>query len=48
VLLWVEHTPNEAENDLPAVIHDAGLTGLEEAHLSVHRSATGIVVRADR
>jgi len=48
VLLWIEHTPNDAENDLPAAIRDAGLTGLQEAQLSVHRSATGIVVRADR
>jgi hypothetical protein len=48
VLLWIEHTPNEAENDLPAAIHDAGLEGLQEAQLSVHRSGTGFVVRADR
>lgn len=48
VLLWVEHTPNEAENDLPAAVRDAGLPGLQEAQLSVHRSATGFVVRADR
>jgi hypothetical protein len=48
VLLWYEHTPNEAENDLPAAIEAAGLTGLHEAHLSVTRSPTGFVVRADR
>ena len=43
-----EHTPNEAENDLPAAIEAAGLTGLQEARLSVTRSPTGFVVRADR
>jgi hypothetical protein len=48
VLLWYEHTPNEAENDLPAAIEAAGLTGLQEARLSVTRSPTGFVVRADR
>ena len=47
VLLWVEHTPNDAEADLPAAIREAGLAGLQEAHLSVHRSATGLIVRAD-
>ncbi|HEX9329094.1 MAG TPA: hypothetical protein VF915_21400, partial [Reyranella sp.] len=48
VLLWYEHTPNEAEDDLPAAIEAAGITGLEGARLSVTRSATGFVVRADR
>jgi hypothetical protein len=48
VLLWYEHTPNEAEDDLPAAIEAAGLTGLEGARLSVTRSATGFVLRADR
>ena len=48
VLLWYEHAPNEAENDLPAAIEAAGLTGLQAARLSVTRSATGFVVRADR
>ncbi len=48
VLLWYEHTPNEAENDLPAAIEAAGLTGLQDARLSVTRSRTGFVVRADR
>jgi hypothetical protein len=47
-LLWYEHTPNEAENDLPGAIEAAGLTGLQNAHLSVTRSLTGLVVRADR
>ena len=48
VLLWYEHTPNEAEDDLRAAIEGAGLTGLLGARLSVTRSATGFVVRADR
>ena len=48
VLLWYEHTPNEAENDLPWAIEAAGFTGLERARLSVMRSATGFVLRADR
>jgi hypothetical protein len=48
VLLWYEHTPNEAENDLPWAIEAAGLSGLEGAQLSVTRSATGFVLRADR
>jgi len=48
VLLWFEHTPNEAEDDLPAAVEAAGLTGLQDARLSMTRSATGFVVRADR
>jgi hypothetical protein len=48
VLLWYEHTPNEAEDDLPAAIEAAGFTGLEGARLSVTRSGTGFVLRADR
>lgn len=48
ILLWFEHTPNEAEADLAAAVEAAGLTGLQKAHLSVTRSATGFVVRADR
>jgi hypothetical protein len=48
VVLWYEHTPNQAEDDLPAAVDDAGLTGLHGARLSVFRSATGFVVRADR
>jgi branched-subunit amino acid transport protein AzlD len=48
VLLWYEHTPNNAEDDLAAAVEEAGLTGLESARLSAVRSATGFVVRADR
>jgi hypothetical protein len=48
VLLWFEHTPNEAEDDLPAAVEAAGLTGLQADRLSMTRSATGFVVRADR
>jgi hypothetical protein len=48
VLLWYEHTPNEAENDVAWAIEAAGFTGLERARLSVTRSATGFVLRADR
>jgi hypothetical protein len=48
VLLWSEHTPNEAEDDLDAALDAAGITGLSGARLSVVRTATGIVVRADR
>lgn len=48
VLLWYEHTPNNAEDDLPAAVEEAGLTGLEDARLSAIRSPTGFVVRADR
>jgi len=47
VLLWYEHTPNEAEDDLPAAVEEARLTGLEDSRLSVIRSDTGFVVRAD-
>ena len=47
VLLWYEHSPNEAEDDLPAALEAAGLMGLQEARLSVTRSPTGFVVRAD-
>ena len=31
VLVWYEHTPNYAEDDLRAAIEAAGLTGIEEA-----------------
>ena len=48
VLLWYEHTPNEAEDDLPWAIEAAGFSGLEGARLSVTHSATGFVLRADR
>ena len=48
VVLWFEHTPNEAEDDLPAAVEAAGLTGLQDTRLSVTRSPTGFVVRADR
>ena len=48
VLLWFEHTPNDAEDDLPSAVAAARLTGLEDARLSVIRSGTGLVVRADR
>lgn len=48
VLLWFEHTPNEAEDDLPAAVEAAGLSGLQTARLSMIRSTTGFVVRADR
>jgi hypothetical protein len=48
VLLWYEHTPHEAENDLPWAIEAARFSGLEGARLSVTRSATGFVLRADR
>jgi hypothetical protein len=47
VLVWYEHTPNDAEDDLRAAIEAAGLTGIEEAHLTAIRSPTGFVVRAD-
>src|SRR5262249_51754377 len=47
VLLWFEHTPNEAEDDLPGAIEAAGLMGLQDARLSVTRSPTGFVLRAD-
>jgi hypothetical protein len=48
VLLWFEHTPNDAETDLPAALDAAGLKGLQGATLSAIRSATGFVLRADR
>lgn len=48
VLLWYEHTPNEAENDLAWAIEAAGFTGLEGARVSVTRSGTGFLLRADR
>jgi hypothetical protein len=48
VLLWFEHTPNEAEDDLGAALYAAGMTGLWDTRLSVIRTATGMVVRADR
>jgi hypothetical protein len=47
VLVWYEHTPNYAEDDLRAAIEAAGLTGIEEAQLTATRSPTGFVVRAD-
>ena len=48
VLLWFEHTPNEAEDDLGAALYATGFTGLSDARLSVIRTATGMVLRADR
>lgn len=48
VLMWYEHTPNEAEDDLPWAIEAAGFIGLEGARLSVTRTVTGFVLRADR
>lgn len=48
VLLWFEHSPNNAEDDLPAAVEEAGLTGLDNARLSAVRSPTGFVIRADR
>lgn len=48
VLLWYEHTPNEAEDDLGAALYATGFTGLSDARLSVIRTATGMVIRADR
>ena len=48
VLVWYEHTPNNAEDDPRVAVEAAGLTGIEEARLSVLRSPTGFVVRADR
>ncbi len=47
VLIWYEHTPNEAEDDLPWAIEASGIAGLDGARLSVTRSVTGFVVRAD-
>ena len=48
LLLWYEHTPNDAENDLPWALSVVGLTGLEGARVSAIRSPTGFVVRIDR
>lgn len=48
VLLWFEHTPNDAEDDLPAAVEASGVSGLQHARLSATRSATGFVLRADR
>jgi hypothetical protein len=48
VLLWYEHMPNHAEDDPPAAVEAAGLTGLPGARLSAIRSTTGVVVRADQ
>jgi len=47
VLLWYEHTPNDAEKDSAAAVEEAHLFGLEQARLSAIRSLTGFVVRAD-
>ena len=48
VLVWYEHTPNEAEDDLGAALYATGFTGLSDVRLSVIRTATGMVLRADR
>jgi hypothetical protein len=47
VIVWFEHTPNNAEDDLHAAIEATGLTGLEGAKLTYTRSPTGFIVRAD-
>ena len=48
VLVWFEHTPNNAEDDPRAAVAASGLIGIEEATLFTYRSPTGFVVRADR
>ncbi|MDP2330516.1 MAG: hypothetical protein Q8M19_07465 [Reyranella sp.] len=48
VLVWYEHTPNNAEDDPRAAVAAAGLTGIEDAQLSAIRNPTGFIVRADR
>jgi hypothetical protein len=48
ILLWYEHTPNNAEDDPQYGLTAAGLKGLEGARLSTIRSGTGFVIRADR
>lgn len=48
VLVWFEHTPNDAERDPRGAIEEAGLRGLDGAQLSAIRSPTGFIVRADR
>jgi len=47
VVLWFEHTPNDAEDDLPGAVEASGVTGLQDAALSATRSPTGFVLRAD-
>ena len=48
VVIWYEHTPNNAEDDPRSAVEAASLSGIEQARLSTIRSATGFIVRADR
>lgn len=48
VLVWFEHTPNNAEDDPRAAVAASGLIGIEEAKHFAYRSLTGFVVRVDR
>jgi hypothetical protein len=48
VLIWFEHTPNNAEDDPRAAVTASGLTGIEDAKYFAYRSSTGFVVRVDR
>lgn len=46
-LLWIEQVPHKTVKP-EAALQAAGLNGLEAARLSVTRTSTGLIVRADR
>lgn len=48
VLVWFEHTPNNAEDDPRGAVAASGLTGVEDGKYFAYRSPTGFVVRVDR
>ncbi len=47
VLVWFEHSPNNAEDDPRAAVAASGLTGIEAKYFA-YRTSTGLVVRVDR
>jgi hypothetical protein len=47
-LLWVEHVPDDMKIDPKKALATAGLTGLDDARLSVFTNDGGFIVRADR
>lgn len=48
VLLWIERVPQDTRVKAAQAIKAAGLRGLEKARLSLIRTETGLIVRADR
>ncbi len=48
VLLWIEEVPQNRRPKPAQILKATGLQGLDKARLSVIRTATGLILRADR